>query len=122
MPFAIAGPSVLVVDDAGLDLWVPGLLLRPHGVKVVECSQEWRAISAMLESNIDLMLLNPYCRSMDATSLLNWMHNLSHKKPKLVCFYVAKDQYLNMHGLSSQALVYKPLKTADGLMKLLKMS
>lgn len=115
-------PTVVVVDDEGLDLWLPGMLLEPYHVNTVECRLEWELISVMLQTSIDLMLLNPYAHGVDAASLKNWIGNFDLKTPKIIAAYVASGQAVNLQRLGMQTVLQKPLKSAIAMLSLLGMS
>ena len=115
-------PTVVVVDDEGLDLWVPGMLLKPYNINTVECHLEWELISVMLQTPIDLLLLNPYALGVDAASLKNWIGNFDLQTPKIIAAYLSIGQAVNLKRLEMQTVVYKPLKSAATMLKLLGMS
>ena len=115
-------PTVVVVDDEGLDLWVPGMLLKPYNINMVECSLEWELISVMLQTPINLMLLNPYALGVDAASLKNLIGNFDLQTPKIIAAYLMSGQTANLQRLGMQTVLHKPLKSAAAMLRLLGMS
>lgn len=112
-------PSVLTVDVAGLDLWLPSLLLKPYGIDAYECSQEWEVISTLLEIDIDLVMVNPYAHGIDTHHLKTWIGNLNLINPPRIAAYAFKHQLHGLHKLGIKHWICKPLKSANPILELL---
>ena len=113
---------VLVVDDVGINRLLPGMMLRPFGIEVHECSSGTSALAYLKENIVELVLLDISMPILSGMDVLRKIKENPKLKSVRVLAYTAYADPEDQHALMMQGfdgVIIKPLKF-DVLVRFMK--
>lgn len=81
-------PEILVLERDGLDLWAPGLLLKPLGFGVRECTTSVDAMAILEAYEIDILFINTYHNNSNIDVINDFIEAGKAKKRPVVASYI----------------------------------
>lgn len=113
--------TILIVDDVGVNRLLPGLILRPYGWDVVECTGGLEAINLLKNKNFECVLLDISMPDLNGLEVLHYLRTNSHFSNLKVVAYTATSKDDGVESLIQagfDAVILKPL-TSIKLVELL---
>jgi CheY-like chemotaxis protein len=114
--------TLLVVDDVGINLLLPGLILRPLGWTVHEVDTGTEALERLATCTVAYVLLDLNLPDINGTDVLSHLKTMPHLLETKVIAYTAYASSLDFERLVSvgfDAVLPKPIdsKTIIELLK-----
>ena len=114
--------SILVVDDVGINLLLPGLILRPYGWTVHEAETGDQALEMLTILSVAYVLLDLNLPDVHGTDLLPRLKAMTHLKgTKVIAYtsYATSQDHERLASAGFDAVLIKPINTKK-LLKLLE--
>ena len=114
--------SILVVDDNGVNRFLPGLILRPFGWDVYESEGGVDAFEILKNTSISCVLLDismPGVNGLDVLAELRRDARFDHLKIVAYTAYAQVEDVSRLVGLGFDEVLIKPLTSAK-LLDILK--
>jgi len=109
-------PTLLIIDANGLDLWLPGLLLRPYGFTVHETTTTWNAIAHIIEYDIDIVFINIWYKYAGFVELVDFIKTQKLRKTPLLASYAPAGTRWNIQEDILVRGVSTPIHRAEELL------
>lgn len=112
-------PVILVLDDDGLDLWMPGLILRRYGFVVFEASTTQQIHDIQNLNEIGLVFFNPLIKSCNYIDAIKYISKKDSENKKFFVNYSYRMMVIDPVEVDFHASLDKPVKSASQIFKLI---
>lgn len=107
--------NILVVDDRGINRLLPGLILRPFGLQVFECSDGYEVLSMIREKEISGVLLDISMPGVSGIDVLKMIRSDPLcRKVKVFAYtaYATSEDEAELIDLGFDAVLIKPITSS----------
>jgi CheY-like chemotaxis protein len=113
---SLSTKKLLVIDDIPFSRLLPGMVLRPFGVHVVELGSVEAAIQSLSQTAFDIVLLDlsmPEVDGFEAIRRLQTSQHLGHAKVYAYTAYADETDPQKLKSAGFHGVLVKPIKNQE---------